>query len=75
MTYTWTRGRAQPHAVNLMLWLEPEILQWFTPQVMPKYEDLYYIKPSRLAPNYLALKDLMDGDYVGHSMLVKWCRY
>ena len=47
-----------------MLWLEPDILQWFTPQVMPKYEDLYYIRPSSLAPNYLALKDLMDGDYV-----------
>lgn len=31
---------------------------------MPKYEDLYYINPSRLAPGYLSLNDLMPGDYV-----------
>lgn len=59
-----------------MLWLEPEILQWFTPQVMPKYEDLYYIRPSSLAPNYLGLKDLMDGDYVSfqHCLTGIWAR-
>ncbi len=67
MVYTWTKGRAQPHAVNLRLWLEPDILQWFTPQVLPRYEDLYYIRPTSLAPNYLRLDNLMPGDYVSSS--------
>ncbi|KAI1129986.1 hypothetical protein F5Y10DRAFT_290235 [Nemania abortiva] len=63
LTYVWTKDRAQPHSVNLKSWLQPDILQWFTPQIMPKYEDLYYIRPSSVPTNELNLKDLMPGDY------------
>ena len=59
LTYTYTPALEQPHGFSIRVWFEPDFLSWFPIQIMPNYEDLYALRPSKPAPASISLQSLM----------------